>query len=71
MRKVQLGGFYTLRKMYFRKCYSEILRKIKLLKKVPVFKIEYCKITYFRWDFISCFCHIVSLQQSKIRVMEG
>jgi hypothetical protein len=26
----------------------------------------YCKITYFRWDFISHFCHIVSLQQSKI-----
>jgi hypothetical protein len=23
---------------------------------------EYCKITYFRWDFIMCFCHIVSLQ---------
>jgi hypothetical protein len=28
----------------------------------------YCKITYFRWDFISRFYHIVSLQQSKIRV---
>jgi hypothetical protein len=21
---------------------------------------KYCKITYFRWDFISRFCHIVS-----------
>jgi hypothetical protein len=29
---------------------------------------SYCKITYFFWDFISCFCHVVSLQQSKIRV---
>jgi hypothetical protein len=28
----------------------------------------YCKITYFRWDFISRFCHIVSLHQSKICV---
>jgi hypothetical protein len=27
-----------------------------------------CKITYFRWDFISHFCHIVSLQQCKIHV---
>jgi hypothetical protein len=30
--------------------------------------IIYCKMTYFRWDFISRFCHIVSLQQSKIHV---
>jgi hypothetical protein len=28
----------------------------------------YCKITYFQWDFISRFCHIVSLQQSKIHI---
>jgi hypothetical protein len=28
---------------------------------------SYC-ITFFHWDFIS-FCHIVSLQQSKIRVL--
>jgi hypothetical protein len=34
-------------------------------KKTP---IKYCKITYFRWDFTSRFCHIVSLQQSKIRI---
>jgi hypothetical protein len=29
---------------------------------------QYCKITYFRWYFILHFCHIVSLQQSKICV---
>jgi hypothetical protein len=29
----------------------------------------YCKITYFYFcDFIWSFCHIVSLQQSKIRI---
>jgi hypothetical protein len=33
-------------------------------------KNGYSKITYFRWDFISRFCHIVSLQQSKIHIYE-
>jgi hypothetical protein len=28
----------------------------------------YCKITYFRWDFILRFCHFVSLQQFKIQL---
>jgi hypothetical protein len=28
----------------------------------------YCKITYFHREFILHFCHIVSLQQSKIHV---
>jgi hypothetical protein len=35
---------------------------------MEVFKYMYCKITYFCWDFILHFCHIVSLQQSKIRI---
>jgi hypothetical protein len=28
----------------------------------------YCEISYFRWDFISRFCHIVYLEHSKIRI---
>jgi hypothetical protein len=28
-----------------------------------ILQYRYCKITYFRWDFISCFSHMVSLQQ--------
>jgi hypothetical protein len=36
-----------------------------LTQKAPRMKKQliagYCKITYFRWDFISCFCHIVVL----------
>jgi hypothetical protein len=30
---------------------------------------RYCKITYFCWDIILRFCHIVSLQQSKFLVL--
>jgi hypothetical protein len=42
-----------------------ILQLISYQRLHPLKK--HCKITYFRWDFISLFCHIVS----KIRVMEG
>jgi hypothetical protein len=44
-------------------CMVEELSWVHMLKKV-----QYCKITYFCWDFISRFCHIVFLQQSKIRI---
>jgi hypothetical protein len=46
---------------------SKLTYVVKIFLHPDIVQFNYCKIIYFCWDFISRFCHIVSLQQRKIR----